>query len=163
MRISHKYKFVFLHHLIGGKDQAVRGGVASATLFEWGGRDLDGEDDFEKHRRGWGKPIHQLLVDTAVTILFHGHDHMFAKEELDGVIYQLVPQPGLDRYGAPRSAEEYGYVHGDILGGPGTLRVTVSPTETLVELVRPYIDARRGQDGETAYSYRVAPKFGGGR
>ena len=27
-------------------------------------------------------------------IVFHGHDHLFVKEELDGIIYQDVPQPG---------------------------------------------------------------------
>jgi len=157
-----RFKFVFIHHLVGGKDQAVRGGVASAHLFEWGGRDLDGTEQFDERRPGWGKPIHQLLADTGVTILFHGHDHMFAKEELDGVVYQLVPQPGLDRYGAPRSAREYGYVHGKVLGGPGILRVQVSGDETQVDLVRPYVEGGRGPNGETAYSYRVRPRCAGG-
>jgi hypothetical protein len=36
-------------------------------------------------------PIHQLLLENHVTTVFHGHDHLFAKQELDGIIYQEVP------------------------------------------------------------------------
>ena len=37
---------------------------------------------------------HQLLVDNNVTAFFHGHDHLFARQELNGVVYQACPQPG---------------------------------------------------------------------
>jgi hypothetical protein len=141
-----KYKLVFIHHLVGGKDQAARGGVASAPYFEWGGRNLDGTYAFDEKRPGWGKPIHQLLVDTGVTAVFHGHDHLFAREELDGVVYQLVPQPGLGRNNT-RSAAEYGYTHGDVLGGAGIVRVRIAPNEAKVELVRP--------NGDVDYNYTM--------
>lgn len=152
-----KFKFVFIHHLVGGKDQAVRGGVAAAPLCEWGGKNLDGLDQFDEQRPGWGKPIHSVLVDTGVSILFHGHDHLYAREELDGVIYQLVPQPGLDRYGASRSVEEYGYLDGVVIGGPGILRVGVSADQASLDLVRPHVDGR-GNNGEVVHSYDVSPR-----
>jgi len=33
------------------------------------------------------------MADHQVTIFFHGHDHFFAKQQQDSVIYQLVPSP----------------------------------------------------------------------
>ena len=149
-----RFKFVFVHHLVGGVNQAARGGAAAAGLFEWGGRSLNGEYQFGERRPGWGKPIHQMLVDAGVDIVFHGHDHVFAREELDGVTYLLVPQPGLDRYGAPRDIEGL-YEHADVVGGPGHVRVTVSPEAAFVELVQSRLDG--AEDGRTAYSFRVPP------
>jgi len=91
--------------------------------------------------------------------LFHGHDHFFAKEELDGVIYQLVPQPGnAARGGPPRNAEEYGYIHGDILGAPGYIGVKVSDRQAAIEYIRSYLpkDETEGRrNGETAHSYAI--------
>ena len=151
-----KFKFVFIHHLVGGINQAARGGVSAAGLFEWGGHGFDGAYEFDDRRPGWGKPIHRLLVETGVSILFHGHDHVFAREELDGVIYQLVPQPGLDRYGAPRTVAG-GYENGEVIGGPGHVRVTVSSDEALVELIQTRREGVEAGNGRTTYSYRVAP------
>ena len=152
-----KFKFVFIHHLVGGINHAARGGVAAAGLFEWGGRGLAGKYAFDERRPGWGKPIHQLLVETGVTIVFHGHDHVFAKEELDGVVYLLVPQPGLDRYGAPRLVDGR-YENGDIVGGPGHVRVSVSPDAALVELVQSRLEQVEEGNGRTIYSYRARPR-----
>jgi len=91
--------------------------------------------------------------------LFHGHDHFFAKEELDGVIYQLVPQPGnAARGGPPRNAEEYGYVHGEVLGGSGHLRVTVSGSEARVDYVLSVLskdETGSRKNGSTAHSYAI--------
>ena len=128
------FKFVFIHHLVGGLGRDVRGGVAPAPFMEWGGKNADGSDGFAQHRPGWELPIHSLLVRTGVDIVFHGHDHLYAKEELDGVIYQEVPQPGHPT-GGTRSAEEYGY-SGVIFGSSGHLRVSVEPKETVVDYIR---------------------------
>ena len=57
-------------------------------------RIADGSDGFRQNRPGWPMPIHQLLVQNQVTIVFHGHDHFYAKQDLDGIVYQEVPQPG---------------------------------------------------------------------
>ncbi len=128
------FKFVFLHHLVGGLGKDVRGAVKPAPFMEWGGKNADGSDGFKQHRPGWELPIHQLLVKNGVSIVFHGHDHLFAKEELDGIIYQEVPQPGHPS-GGTRSAEEYGYT-GTIFGSSGHVRVTVGPAEAKVDYVR---------------------------
>ena len=152
-----KFKFVFIHHLVGGVNQPARGGIDAARLFEWGGRGLDGTYQFDERRPGWGQPIHQLLVETGVTIVFHGHDHMFAREDLDGVVYLLVPQPGLDRDGPPRDVAIH-YTSGEVVGGPGHVRVTVSPETALVELVQSRIAGRADQNGRTAYSFRARPR-----
>ena len=103
-------------------------------------------------------PIHQVLAKNKVAIVFHGHDHMFAKEELDGVIYQLVPQPGQARTGNPRNAQEYGYIHGDVLGGSGYVRVEVAQDQAIVDYVlsvSPGEETGSRKNGAVAYSYNV--------
>jgi hypothetical protein len=148
-----KFKFVFTHHLVGGVDNQGRGGVEIAPFFEWGGRNADGSDGFKDHRPGWPVPIHQLLVRNGVSIVFHGHDHFYAKQDLDGIIYQEVPQPGYPGDGRPpRSAAEYGYQSGVILGSSGILRMTVAPEATAVEYVR-----TQPTTGEVAHTYTVRP------
>jgi len=141
-----KYKFVFCHQLVGGNGKDGRGGVEFAPYFEWGGKNLDGSDGFASKRPGWGLPIHSLMVKNGVTAFFHGHDHFYDKQDLDGVIYQLLPQPSHLGEGRPSQASEYGYAQGRILGGSGHLRVTVSPEDVLVEFVR----ARLPQDATAA-------------
>ena len=79
-------------------------------------------------------PIHALLVKHGVSVVFHGHDHLYAREELDGMVYQEVPQPGHPN-GGTRSAGDYGYT-GQVRGSSGYLRVAVGPTEAEVEYVR---------------------------
>ena len=156
-----KFKFVFIHHLVGGMNQAARGGVGAASRYEWGGHDADGTFRFEERRPGWAKPVHMLLADAGVSIVFHGHDHFFAKEELDGIVYQLVPQPGLDRYAPPREAASL-YPEAEVVGGPGHLRVTVGAEAALVELVQAGRGSRANADGRIAHSYRVRPRCVGG-
>ena len=141
-----KFKFVFLHNLVGGDTSQGRGGVEASRFFEWGGCELDGRDAFKAHRPGWPMPIHELLERNGVSIVFHGHDHFFAKQERDGIIYQLVPQPDHARADDIRNAAEYGYKGGVIQGASGILRVTVSPAEALVEYVRAY-PANAERDG----------------
>lgn len=150
------FKFVFIHHLVGGLGRDVRGGAAIAPYMEWGGKNADGSDGFAEHRKGWALPIHQLLKKHGVNIVFHGHDHLYAKEEYDGIIYQEVPQPGHPN-GGTRSAEEYGY-KGVILGSSGHLRVTVSAKEAKVDYVQcavPGVTRYDGKNGTVAHSYTV--------
>ncbi|MBS0197112.1 MAG: fibronectin type III domain-containing protein [Planctomycetes bacterium] len=129
------FKFAFIHHLVGGRGKSSRGGVESAPYFEWGGKNADGSDGFADHRPGWPMPIHQMLVKRGVSAVFHGHDHLFVHAQLDGIVYQCVPQPGNVR-GGTRSAEEYGYKSGTILGSPGHLRVSVSADQARVSFIR---------------------------
>lgn len=147
-----KLRFIFIHHLVGGLDPQGRGGVEAAPFYEWGGKNEDGTDGFAIHRPGWTMPIHDLLVRNHVTAVFHGHDHLYAKQELDGVVYQEVPQPG-DPKGSTRSAGEYGYKSGVILGSSGYLRVFVSEASARVEYMRTSPD----MESSVADSYRFPP------
>ena len=148
-----KFKFIFIHHLVGGADDQCRGGAEAAPWYEWGGKNPDGTDGFAQNRPGWTAPIHQLLVRNKVSIVFHGHDHLYAKQDLDGIVYQEVPQPGAPGNGrAPRSAAEYGYKDGVILGSSGHLRLAVSPSRTKVEYI--------GADQAVVHAY-VVPSAGG--
>jgi hypothetical protein len=156
-----RFKFVFSHHLLGGNGTETRGGAAFASLFEWGGRNLDGTWGFDKQRPGWAAPIHQLLVDNDVTMWLHGHDHLYAREELDGVVYQEVPQPSLARYDTPNPGNDYGYlgtVGENIFASSGHLRITVSALEGKVEYVRsvaPGDETATRKNGTIVTSYVV--------
>ena len=157
-----KYKFVFIHHLVGGLGgQESRGGVESAPFFEWGGKNADGTPGFAAHRPGWPMPIHDLLVKNGVSAVFHGHDHVYVHSELDGVTYQCVPQPG-NALGGTRSAAEYGYASGTILGSPGHVRVRVATDAATVDFVRASLgddasDGRKERDanGTVIASYTI--------
>ena len=130
------FKCVFIHQLVGGKDEQGRGGVEAAPFYEWGGKNADGSDGFNENRSDWPMPIHQLFQKNHVSIVFHGHDHLFATQELDGIIYQEVPQPGNPNTGhSARFASEYGYQDGVILGGSGYLRITVFSDKLKVDYI----------------------------
>jgi hypothetical protein len=150
------FKFVFIHNLVGGLDGQMRGGVEAAPFFEWGGRNQDGTDGFGLRRPGWGTPIHQLLVSHGVTAVFHGHDHLYARQVLDGVIYQEVPQPSaLNSQSGPSLASAYHYASGTILSSSGHLRVTVAPDQVTAQYVRAWLPSaetaqrRNGQVDDT--------------
>jgi len=167
-----KWKFVFAHHVNGNN----RGAAAVVGRQEWGG-----EQGFAVNRPGWDKPIHQLFADTKVTIFFQGHDHMYARERVDGVIYQEVPNPGdhsyfaynCDAY-APATIDwkgpaGYGVYEPDYsvrLPDTGYLDVTVGPDGVRVDYIRTYrpIDLQTNpnnsfkgteKNGEVAFSYSV--------
>lgn len=152
---SAKYKFVFAHHVLG----QTRGGVNWAGKFEWGGKNNDGTTwGFDSHRSGWAKPVHQLMADNDVTIFFQGHDHLYAREELDGVIYQEVPMPSDATYNV--GAENASYYTGTVLSNTGHLKVTVSPSGAKVDYIKAYLPAdatAEHPNGEVAYSYTADP------
>ncbi|MBU6413977.1 MAG: metallophosphoesterase [Planctomycetes bacterium] len=170
-----KYRFVFIHHLVGGMGGAEsRGGVESSPHFEWGGKNADGSPGFAQHRAGWALPIHDLLVKHRVSAVFHGHDHLYVSSQRDGVVYQCVPQPGNPR-GNTRTATQYGYVSGTLHGSPGHVRVRVEADKATVEFVRTALAGaaegngrgnqdRRGPGGAggeandaIVHSYTIAP------
>jgi hypothetical protein len=137
-----KHKFIYIHHLLVGDPQS-RGGVEIAMKNEWGGKNNDGTDGFEANRAGWGKPIHQLLLDYKVGFVFKGHDHLYVKQELDGVIYQTVPQPS--HPGDKINVNQYGYISGKGVGGSGFLKVSTSGNTAQVDFIL--------FDGKVADSY----------
>lgn len=146
-----KFKFVFAHHVLGTN----RGGIEECDLFEWGGRNKRGEWEFPRKRPGWELPIHPLMVQHGVTIFFQGHDHLFVRQERDGIIYQEVPNPADPGYVA---YNEQRYQSGTKLPNSGYLRVTVSPDEANVEYVRCYLpkdETNQRRSGEVAYRYSI--------
>ena len=114
-----------------------------ADGFEWG--DAIG---LAEQRPDWGKTIHQVMVDNGVTIFFQGHDHIFARQELDGVIYQTLPEPANPFF---TYENQDAYRSGDIFPNSGHVRVTVAPNGITVDYVRSYLD----RSDEVAYSYRI--------
>ena len=128
------WRFVFIHHLVGG-DRLGRGGVEVARSFEWGGADPDGTPNFGVRRPDWGVPIHDLLVAFGVSAVFKGHDHVYVRQELDGVTYQTLPQPSHPGESV-RQAAEYGYLTGDVRGGSGYLSVSVEPSQATVAFMK---------------------------
>ena len=163
-----RYKFVFEHHVLG----TGRGAAALVHTYEWGGYNRNGSAyEFSTFRAGWAKPIHQLLRDTGVTIFFGAHDHLFAREQVDSVIYQAVPNPADNTYTA-FNAEAYVPARvqlpgarytadGVTLPNAGHLLVTVSPQQCEVAYVRavlPGDEAKAGaRNGVAAYSYTATP------
>ena len=132
-----KYKFVFAHQLVGG-DNLGRGGVEVADYFENGGNNADGSYGFDDLRSGWGKPLHQIMKENGVQIYFHGHDHFYAKQEKDGIIYQEVPQPSFPGYTVVNDASTYGYLTGEILPNSGHLQVSILGDSAKVEYIGGY-------------------------
>lgn len=146
-----KYKFVFAHHVMG----TGRGGIELAGLYEWGGKNPNGTTEFATRRPTWGNPIHQLLVANKVKIFFQGHDHIWVRQQLDGVTYQTLPQPADPNYAFDN---EDAYVSGDKYPNSGYTRVTVSPTNIKVEYVRMYLPADEGPgktSGSVAFTYTL--------
>ena len=130
-------------------------GANHVHMVEMGGKNEDGTTDaWSVERAGWGDdPIHQILVQTGVSAVFHGHDHQYAYEMRDGVVYQSVPTSG---WGDGQNGFNM-YATGDgytirALPNTGHLRVTVAPDGTTVQYYRV------GQTSPTANgTYTILP------
>jgi hypothetical protein len=133
------YKFVFAHHVNG----TGRGGIELATSYEWGDA-----KNLAAHRPGWDKTIQQIMADTHVTIFFQGHDHLFVRQELDGVTYLTLPTPADPNYAFDNVDA---YLTGDKLPASGHVRVTVSPNGVTLDYVRSYL----GKPDEVAFSFTL--------
>ena len=97
-------------------------------------------------------------MKNGVSAVFHGHDHLFAKQDLDGIVYQDVPQPGHRQYSKPRNAADYGYTHGDVRGENGPLRVSIANGQAKVDFIISYLpedETAEGKNGAVAYSYNL--------
>ncbi len=153
---SAKYKFIFAHQVAGGMDDYGRGGANAVPFVEWGGYDTDGTTyDFLNQRPSFDDPDGQLLVKYNVTAFFHGHDHEFAYEKRDGIIYQLVPMAADATYGFGfgdyHTTDPYNLA---VLPNSGHLRVTVSPSQATVDYVRAFLPGD-GTNGQIAYTYSI--------
>jgi len=152
---SAKYKFVFAHQVTGGGGLQAdygRGGEKASHDFEWGA----GPAAFAAHRPGWDsdKSIHRLFLDTKVDIFFHGHDHVFALEKVDGMIYQECPFPANAAYSFGFGAYKDNPPETVVRPNSGHIRVTVSPEKVIVDYIRAFLPAD-GKNGKVEYSYTV--------
>ncbi len=146
-----RHKFVFTHHVLG----TGRGGIEQADLFEWGGKNKKGDNEFAVRRAGWELPIHQLMAKNGVTIFFQGHDHLFARQQLDGVIYQTLAEPADPNYAL---YNKEAYRTGDILPNSGRVRVTVGPDQVTVEYLHSWLpkdETESHKNGEVAFRYSI--------
>jgi len=146
-----KYKFVFAHHVLG----TGRGGIENAGLFEWGGYNQRGGWEFAQRRPGWELPIHPLMAKNGVTIFFQGHDHVYVRQQLDGVVYQELPEPADPNYAL---YNQQAYRTGDALPNSGRVRVSVAPDKVTVEYVRSWLPkdvTDQHKDGEVAHRYTL--------
>jgi hypothetical protein len=151
-----KFKFIFLHNLVGG-GASMRGGIEVVNQYEWGADTAT----FDSNRSGWGgKSIHQLLKDNNVTAVFHGHDHVYVNQILDGIRYLELPQPSAKNTtasGATSNATTGGYLSGTILPNSGHIRVTVGPNGVTSKYVRSWVKS-------TSYGYNLTTnKEGSGK
>lgn len=156
-----KYKFLFSHQLVGGSGTEGRGGSEFAHLYEMGGRNTDSTYGFASNRPGWDKPIHYLLFENKASIYFHGHDHLFAKQEKDGIVYQEVPQPSAKNINTV-TGTTYGYVNGILLPNRGYIYVTVSAEKAQVDYIRTYLPSEENatrKNGDIAYTYSIVPSL----
>ncbi len=160
-----RWKIIFLHHLVGGIDhgnsaygrggiEAVKWAVAGNASFEWGGENSIGLDVFNQQRPDFTHgPIHDMLVDADVSMVVSGHDHFYAWQELDDLVYLTVPQPQdrLYQYGGMEAGE---YTEGILLPNAGHIRFQVSPEELTVDYIRAFLPGE-GQNGLVSDSHTL--------
>lgn len=161
-----QWKFVFIHHLVstttdGNLPYYGRGGievakykVASRPSFEWGGENEHGAYVFHAKRPGWSHgPIHDVLDAFDVTAVFHGHDHFFCKQDLDGIVYQECPRAADStyNYGFPDNSC---YENGVVLPNSGFLYVHVGVDAVRVQYIRSFLPGD-GNNNSVAYEYTI--------
>ena len=129
---DHPYKFICCHHAVGGN-----AGNDSETLYGRGGG--------RAAKVGEQRLIHEMMQDLGVQIFFHGHDHVFVDEVVDGVHYTM---PG--SCGAPWKfgRDITGYRRHWADSGHG--RLTVRPDRATTEFVN--------QAGQVIHEFTVLPR-----
>ena len=156
---SAKYKFVFSHQIVGGNSASSmvdygHGGVDSATLVEWGGNDVGGSPyTWATNRSGWGsQPIRQMMEANNVSAFFHGHDHQYAYETYNDMVYTSVPSGSFTgSFNMYTTGGNGGNtIYADSTQGAGHLKVTVGPAQTTVDFIR-------YNASTAAHSYTIAP------
>jgi hypothetical protein len=134
-----------------------RGGIEYADLFENGGRSLDSTWDFDSARAHWEQPIHALMVENKASIYFHGHDHCYAKQDKDGIVYQEVPQPAARNINTfTGSATGYGYANGTLLPSRGFLLININSDSAKVDYVKTYLP---NEENATRHNMDIAHSY----
>jgi hypothetical protein len=89
-----------------------------------------------------------------VTAVFHAHDHVFAKEDLDDIVYLSMPFAANDDYGFGFSTNQSDYAGADMVENSGHVRVTVAPSTVTMDYVRSFLPGD-GTNGSVAYNFSV--------
>jgi hypothetical protein len=151
------FKFVMSHQVAGGCAcghdlHYGRGGEKATHSHEWGAS----PEEFAAHRPDFpsDRSIHQLFLDNGVNVFFHGHDHIYAREEVDGMIYQECPFPANPAYGSGFGLYQDEPPSTVVKNNSGHLRISVSPKKVTVDYVRAYLPGE-GENGHVEYSYTV--------
>jgi uncharacterized protein (TIGR03437 family) len=144
-----KWKFVFVHHILGTN----RGGVEQVPYWEFGGLSGNGTPGFAANRQPctvcdapqstshfWPETIEQLLEENNVTIFFQAHDHIYVHQTYNNVTFQSVPNPGDNTYYA-FNADAYVQPTQTLYPNAGFLKVMVQPTGVNVQYIREWLPA----------------------
>ena len=130
-----------------------RGAIEWATTFEWGGNNRKSIPEFKKHRPNWELPIHELFVKYKVTAFIQGHDHLFARQNLDGISYITCPMCGDPGYNAYNAKS---YLSGDTLNNTGHLRISVTDKDVQMDYIKAVLPkdvVQQGFNGKLAYAW----------
>lgn len=128
---DHPFKFICIHHAVGGN-----AANETETLYgRGGGRAANvGEQGL----------VHEMMQDLGVQIFFHGHDHVFVDQVVDGIHYTMPGSCGAPwRFGR----EITGYRRHWADAGHG--RLIVRPDQATVEFV--------SQAGQVIHEFAVTP------
>jgi hypothetical protein len=152
-----KFKFVMSHQVAGGCAcghdlHYGRGGKKATMSHEWGAS----PEDFAAHRPDFpsDRSIHQLFLDNGVNVFFHGHDHIYAMEKFDGMIYQECPHPAKPSYDGGFGLYQDDPPNTVVKNNSGHLRISVSPDKVTVDYVRAYLPGD-GTNGHVEESYSI--------
>jgi hypothetical protein len=164
-----EHKIIFTHHLtstttvpwMDASTHYGRGGTEVAKYkvddqpsHEWGGEDQLGNNIFSQMRPNWTHgPIHDMLVTEGANIVFHGHDHTYAAQVLDSVVYQETPEQTDTHYTIGFKKQGL-YSHGTLLKNSGHLQVAVEPESIKVDYVRVFLPGD-GENGEISHTYII--------
>ena len=91
-------------------------------------------------------------MENHVSAVFHGHDHQYAYELRDGIVYQSLPAAGFAGTGFNIYSQSNPLTK-KVLPSPGHLRITISPNAATVA----YVSSGTTTNGQVSYSYTIAP------
>ncbi len=95
------------------------------------------------------------MVKHKVTAFVQGHDHLFANELLDGVVYLTLAEPADPDY-VLYNADAF--PNADTVQNSGRVRFTVGPARVVVEYFREWLPGDRpsgAASGRPAYSFTI--------
>jgi hypothetical protein len=128
---DHPFKFICIHHVVGGN-----AANQVETLYGRGGG--------RAAKVGEQARVHQLMLDTGVQVFFHGHDHVFVDQVVDGIHYAMPGSCGAPwRFG--REITGYGRFWTDA----GHARLNVRPDRATVTYIN--------QSGDAFHEFVVPP------